>query len=119
MEWVSLFVAGLVLVLIAAPVVLLLGTFLVLLPLSLLAPPAPALARASFTCPVTRQPVIAAFVTRAGASRPADVVACSMFTDGVRCAKGCLGSAHTSWTPSSAVARYALLADGEALREAA
>jgi len=118
MEWVSLIVAGVVFALILTPVVLLLTTFLVLVPLSLLAPAAPSLARTSFACPVSRRKVTATFLTRPGEAKPADVVACSMFSDGVHCAKGCLHEAHTSWTPSPALARYALLAGGEALREA-
>ncbi len=119
MEWVSLIVAGVALLLVAAPVVLLLGTFLVLVPMALLAPSTPMLARSSFECPFSKRRVTAAFLTRAGEAAPADVVSCSMFTDGVRCGKGCLGLAHASERPSLAMARYALLADGEAMRDAA
>ena len=118
MEWVSLIVASVMLVLIASPVLFLVVTFFVLVPLALLAPAVSALGRTSFTCPVTRRHVTATFLTKAGKETPSDVVACSMFPDGVRCAKSCLCEAHTSWTPSPAVARYALLSGGEALRDA-
>lgn len=118
MELVSLLVAGVVFALIAAPAILLLTTFLLLVPMALLAPAAPVLARTSFVCPVSRHDVTATFLTEPGAAAPTDVVACSTFPNGVRCAKSCLGEAHASWTPSPVIARYALLAGGEARREA-
>ncbi len=111
-------VAGVVFALIAAPVLLLLTTLLLLVPLALLTPRAPMLARTSFACPVSGRKVTATFLTQPGAAAPADVVACSAFPGGVRCAKSCLREARTSWTPSPVVARYALLAGGEARREA-
>lgn len=111
-------VAGVVFALIAAPVVLLLTTLLLLVPLALLAPRAPMLARTSFACPVSRRDVTATFLTEPGAAAPTDVVACSTFPNGVRCAKSCLRDARASWTASPMVARYALLAGGETRREA-
>jgi len=119
MEWISLALAGVVLVLIATPVVLLLATVFVLVPLALVAPAAPAVARTAFSCPVTRRNVTAAFLTRPGEAEPADILACSLFPDGVRCEKACLRAARTSWTPSTSMARFALLAGGESVRDAA
>lgn len=119
MDWLYLLVAGMVLVLVLAPVVLLLGTLFVLVPLAHLAPAPPTVARASFDCPFSERRVSVAFLTTPGADRPSDVVSCSLFDDGVRCHKGCLELTQAAWRPSALCARYALLADGEAHREAA
>lgn len=116
MEWLSMIVAGVMLVLVAAPAVLLLGTVFVLVPMALLAPPPPMVARTSFDCPFSGQKVNVAFLASPRAEHPADVVSCSMFTDGVRCKKGCLAMAESAWAPSPMVPRFALLSGGEALR---
>jgi hypothetical protein len=57
-----------------------------------------------------------AFLAAPDAERPTDVVSCSMFSDGVRCAKGCLALGESAWAPSAMVPRVALLAGGEAAR---
>jgi hypothetical protein len=120
MEWIGLLVTGLMLVLLAAPAVLLLGTFFVLIPLAHLAPRAPMLARASFDCEFSHHHARATFVSAPGAERPADVLDCSVFPDGrVRCKKACLGTAAVSWRPSPMVPPFALIADGVTLRDVA
>ena len=74
-------------------------------------------ARASFDCPVSRRRVSVAFLTSPAAPGASDVLACSLFSDGgVRCEKGCLDLAQSVWRERPVVARYALLADGEAYR---
>lgn len=106
-----------VLVVVLTPIVL----FFLLVALAHLMPSPPVVARTSFTCPVTRRRVTVAFLTTDGNSRPVDVVSCSLFPNPERvcCAKACLESASTIWTPSPMTARYALLAGGETYREGA
>ncbi|HTO11207.1 MAG TPA: hypothetical protein VMQ51_06520 [Candidatus Binatia bacterium] len=110
-------VGGVFLVVLLAPVLLLFLTLFVLVPLAHLLPPPASIARSSFTCPVTRRRVSAAFLTEGGAGQPTDVTACSIFGGGeVRCAKGCLALGRVGWAPSPMVPRYALLSDGVAHR---
>ena len=112
-------VGGVLLVLLLAPVLMLLVTVFVLVPLAHFFGPPASIARASFTCPVTRRRVSAAFLTEGGAGQPSDVTACSIFGGGeVRCAKRCLGLGRVGWAPSPMAPRYALLADGTTLRGA-
>ena len=117
MEWLVTILTGLVLVIVLAPVVSLLGTLFVLVPLAHLAPHPEMLARASFVCPFSKRRVNVAFLTSPASPTPSDVVSCSLFHDGnPSCAKGCLGLAESAWAGRPVVARYALLADGEAYR---
>ena len=110
-------VGGVLLVLLLSPVLMLLLTFFVLVPLAHLVGPSRTLARASFTCPFSKRAVSATFLTEGTTRRPVDVTACSLFAGGeVRCAKGCLGLGQVGWTPSPMVPRFALLADGTATR---
>jgi hypothetical protein len=118
MELIGTLLTGFVFVLVIAPVALLVLTFFVLVPLAHLVPRPAMVGRATFTCPVSRQPVRASFLTAPGAEHPADVLGCSMFADGrVRCQKGCLGFVASSWRPSPMVPPFSLLADGVTLRE--
>lgn len=110
-------VSGLGLLIVLSPLLMLLLTAFVLVPLAHLSPRAAAVARASFKCPVTKRRVSAAFVTAPGAEHPSDVLTCSAFPGGaVTCAKGCLEHADTAWEPSPMTPRYALIADGTAVR---
>ena len=95
--------------------------FFLLVALAHFMPSPPVVARTSFPCPVTRRRVTVAFLTTERASHPVDIVSCSAFPnpERVRCAKACLESASTLWTPSPMTARYALLAGGESYRKAA
>jgi hypothetical protein len=103
-----------------APVAMLLLTVFVLAPLAHLAPRAPMLARATFTCPVSKRAVNAAFLSEPGAEHPSDVASCSVFGhDPVRCKKGCLELAATGWAASAMTPRFSLVADGVALRDVA
>ena len=120
MEWLGTVLSGLVLAALLVPAALFLLTVFVLVPMAHLMSAPPTVSRTSFRCPVTRRRVNATFLTGAGATRPADVLECSIFPDGeVRCAKGCLDHAEARWAPSTAVARYALLANGEVGRDPA
>lgn len=109
---------GLALLVLLAPVISLLATVFILVPLAHLLPPPAMLARTSFECPYSRRRVNVAFLTSPSSAIPADVLSCSAFSDGrgVRCKKGCLDLAQTGWAPRPVLARYALLADGEACR---
>lgn len=117
MEWLGTILAGLALLFLLAPLLALLGTFFVLVPLAHLLPHPETIARASFDCPVSKRRVNVAFLTSPGSPTPADVLSCSLFADDrVRCEKGCLGVSTTVWGARPVVARYALLAGGEAYR---
>ncbi len=117
MEWFAMLLTGLGVLLVFGPVIMLLGTFFVLVPLAHLTTPPPMLAAASFDCPVTRRHVSATFETDAGSTHPSDVVECSLFTGEVRCKKACLESASTTWPATPMVPRYSLVSDGVAIRE--
>lgn len=110
-------VIALALVVLLSPLVMLLAGAVVLLPLAHLVPRAhPALAHVSLACPFrARRRASVDLLTVPGVERPLDVASCSIFDGGpVRCAKGCLGLFEAHATPPPIVARYALLADGEA-----
>ena len=117
MDWLIMIFAGVMLVVVVAPVGMLLLTFFVLVPLAHLMPQPSTLARTTLRCPVSKRTVNATFVTSPAAERPTDVVQCLLFADGrVRCGKGCLLHAAVGWAPSPMAARFALLADGGAPR---
>lgn len=100
------------------PAIALLLTVFVLVPLAHFLPQPAMVARASFDCPISHRGVSVAFLTSPASATPADVLSCSVFPDerGVRCQKGCLELAEARWMPRPVVARFALLADGEASR---
>lgn len=116
MDLIVMLLTGLALLVLLAPLISLLGTVFILVPLAHLAPAPPMVARTSFECPYSGRRVNVAFLTSPAAATPSDVLACSLFTDGVRCKKGCLALAETAWTPRPVVARFALIADGEVSR---
>jgi hypothetical protein len=118
MEWMMTLLTGLGLFVLLAPVLALLFTFLVLVPLAHMSPAATAVARRGFRCPVTKRRVRATFLTAPDVDRPLDVVECSEFDpEPVTCKKGCLTLATVKPAPSPMVPRYALLADGVAFRQ--
>ena len=117
MEWIVMVFAGLVLVVITAPIAMLLLTFFVLVPLAHLMPQSATLARARFDCPFSKETVNATFVTSPDRQGPTDVMACSVFGDGeVTCSKKCRALATTVWAPSPMVPRFALIAGDVAVR---
>jgi hypothetical protein len=118
MDLIVTFLAGLALLVLLAPVISLLATVFILVPLAHFLPQPPMVARTSFECPYSRRRANVAFLTEPPSETPSDVLSCSVFDDerGVRCKKGCLALAETAWTPRPVVARFALLADGEASR---
>jgi|SRR5215475_1316311 len=119
MGWLTTVATALGVLVLLAPVIALVLTVLVLVPLAHLAPAATALARRGFRCPVTKRRVRATFLTASGVDRPLDVLECSEFDPRpVGCAKACLATAATRPAPSLMVPRYALLADGLAARDA-
>jgi hypothetical protein len=116
MEWLVTLGTGLVLLVLLAPVLTLLVTIFVLVPLAHLHAAPAMLGRASFSCPVTRRNVNATFETQPGFVHPTDVLTCSLFGDRpVTCAKGCLAHADAHEAPPFLFARYALLAGDESL----
>ena len=118
MEWLVTILTGLALLILLAPLLSLLVTFFVLVPLAHFLPQPSMVSRASFDCPFSKRWVNVALLTSPESPAPSDVLSCSLFSDerGVRCKKGCLGLAATGWTRRLVVARYALIADGEAFR---
>ena len=119
MEWVGTGFSWIVFAIVLAPVAMLLLTCFVLVPLAHLNPPAATLSRTRFFCPFWRRDVNVTFLNKPGEAAPADVAACSRFADpeDVRCEKKCLAMMQTRVVPSPMVARFALLAEGEANRE--
>lgn len=78
----------------------------------------PIISRASFNCPFSKQRASVEFLTPTGSEKTTDVLSCSVFSQPyeIRCKKGCLELATAGWSPPLTVPRYALLADGIALR---
>jgi len=116
MDWILTILTGLALLVLTAPLLMLAVTVFVLVPLAHLAPRPTMIARKTFDCPFSRQRATVEFLTSPDATQPRDVHACSVFPDGVTCAKGCRHLAAARWAPSPAVPRYALIADGTAYR---
>ena len=118
MEWLVGLGTGIVLLVLLAPVLTLIVTVFVLVPLAHLHASPPMLGRTSFSCPVTHRDVSATFETEPGFAHPSDVLTCSLFGDKpVTCAKGCLGHVDAHEAPPFMFARYALLSGEETLRE--
>lgn len=118
MDWLITFVTVLALLVVLSPLLMLLVTVFVLVPLAHLAPRPTMIARNTFDCPFSKRRATAAFLASPGVDRPIDVLACSVFADGrIRCKKGCLALAATGWTPSpTTVPRYAMIAGGTSYR---
>lgn len=118
MDLIVMLVTGLALLVLLAPLISLLATVFILVPLAHFLPPPAMVARTSFECPYSRRKMNVAFLTEPSSETPSDVLACSVFPDegGVRCKKMCRELAATGWAPRPVVARFALLADGEASR---
>lgn len=117
MDWIFTVLTALGVVVLLSPLLMLLVTAFVLVPLAHLLPRAhPGLARLSLTCPLEKRSARVDFLTVPGANRPLDVVSCSVFDRGpVRCEKQCLGLVDVHATPPLILARFALLDGGEAL----
>ena len=117
MDWVISVVAGVVLLVLFSPLLMLGLTVFVLAPLAHLARRPAMVGRSTFDCPFTRRRVNVEFLTSPDAVRPTDVRACSMFPDGrIGCGKGCRDLSETAWTPSPATPRFALIAGDTAYR---
>ena len=118
MDLIATVLTGLALLVLLAPLASFLATVFILVPLAHFLPPPSMVARTSFDCPFSKRKVSVAFLTSPASATPSDVLSCSLFADGrgIRCKKGCLELAQTGWTPRPVVARFALLADGEACR---
>ena len=78
----------------------------------------PIISRASFNCPFSKRRANVEFLTPTGSEKTTDVLSCSVFSQPyeIHCKKGCLDLATAGWSPPLTVPRYALLADGVALR---
>lgn len=120
MEWVPPVLLLLGFFIVAVPVALYFGT-VALLWASSLVTEGFALSRTRFRCPFTKQRVTAEFLTETGSDHPSDVVSCSAFApaDHVRCRKACLGLAEAHSVATALLPRYSLIAGGTAYRAAA
>jgi hypothetical protein len=117
MDWIFTLVTALALLMLVSPILMLLATVFILVPLAHLAPRPMMLARSSFDCPFSKRRANVEFVTHPEADRPTDVARCSVFSDGgVRCKKGCLALAEAAWAPTPMASRFALIAGGTAYR---
>jgi hypothetical protein len=110
----------LALLIVAVPVGLYFGAFLVLGVWNLFAPES-AQARVSFYCPFSKRQVAVDFLTESGAGQPSDVLCCSAFPrpDQVRCKKDCLALAESRWVSTPMLPRFSLIAGGTAYRPTA
>jgi hypothetical protein len=117
MDWLISVVTALALLLLFSPLLMLGVTVFVLAPLAHLAGRPAMIGRRTFECPFSRRRATVEFLTSPEATRPSDVRACSVFPDGrIRCEKGCRDLSETTWAPSPAVPRYALIAGDTAYR---
>ena len=120
MEWVAPLLLLLGFFVVAVPIGVYFGAFALLWASSLVSPGS-ALSRTGFYCPFTKQRVTAEFLTEAGSEQPSDVLSCSAFAKPyhVRCAKACLGLAETHSVSTALLPRYSLIAGGTAYRVSA
>jgi len=118
MEWLGTVVASLVLILLVVPLIIAVGSVVLLGAAGWAFSGSPSVARTGFYCPSSKRRVTAAFLTRPGTTQPADVVSCSRFFDheDIRCEKGCLDLVEAGWTASPLTPRYALLSGDVAQR---
>lgn len=107
-------VAGVVVLLLIGPLVLIGAGGLLFLVAGVLAG-TPRRIRETFLCPVTKRVVTADFLVAEGAANPAEVALCTAFPDPERitCKKPCRESAEVRWGLSRGVfPRWALTAGG-------
>jgi len=117
MDWLLMIPVALAALIVFGPLVAILTTLFILVPLSLLAPLPSMVARASFDCPFSRKKVSVAFLTTPTSGAPTDVLSCSLYAaGGIRCKKDCMRLGETGWTPSPVLPRYSLIADGVSFR---
>jgi hypothetical protein len=117
MDWVISAVAGSMLLVLFLPLLMLGLTVLVLAPLAHLARRPAMIGRSTFDCPFSRRRVSVEFLTSPDSVRPTEVRACSMFPDGrIGCGQGCCDLSGTTWAPSPATPRFALIAGDTAYR---
>jgi hypothetical protein len=118
MEWALPLVFVAVALVVVLPLALLLAAVALLGFVGHFAAGRPIISRASFNCPVSKRRANVEFLTPTGSEKTTDVLSCSVFAEpyNVRCEKGCIGLATAGWSPPLTVPRYALLADGVALR---
>lgn len=117
MDWVISVVAGMVLLVLVSPLLMLGLTVFVLAPLAHLARRPAMIGRSTFDCPFSKRRVSVEFLTSPESLRPTEVRACSVFPDGhIGCEQGCCDLSATSWAPSPATPRFALIAGDTAYR---
>jgi len=121
MEWMGSLVAAFVVLLLVVPVVLAVGSVVLLGAAGWVSYRSPSVGRAAFQCPFSKRQVTAAFLTPPGSEQPSDVVSCSQFKNerAVTCEKGCLDLVATGWSASPMEPRYALLSGDVAYRPVA
>jgi len=118
MEWALPLVFVAVALVVVLPLALLLVTVALLGFAGHFGPGWPVISRATFNCPFSKRRASVEFLTPTGSEKTTDVLSCSVFSQPyeIRCKKDCLELATAGWSPPLTVPRYALLADGIALR---
>jgi hypothetical protein len=118
MEWALPLVFALVVLVFVVPLALLLAAVALLGFAGHFGLGRPVISRATFNCPFSKRQASVEFLTPSDSDETADVLSCSVFSKphDVRCKKGCVELATAGWSPPLTVPRYALLADGVALR---
>jgi hypothetical protein len=118
MEWALPLVFVAVALVVVLPLALLLAAVALLGFAGHLGPGWPVISRATFNCPFSKRRASVEFLTPTDSEKTTDVLSCSVFAEPyhVRCKKGCLDLATAGWSPPLTVPRYALLAEGVALR---
>jgi len=118
MEWALPLVFVAVALVVVLPLALLLAAVALLGFAGHFGPGWPVISRATFNCPFSKRRASVEFLTPTGSEKTTDVLSCSVFLQPyeIRCKKGCLRLATAGWSPPLTVPRYALLADGIALR---
>jgi hypothetical protein len=118
MEWLFSLAGIAVGVLLLAPPVVVGGLFLTLLAIGLFGPASRTVSHRGFDCPFSKKKARVEFLGIQGDEQPADVTACSVFSDPrrVTCEKRCLGLAQVRTAAVPLMPRFALLSDGVAYR---
>ena len=121
MEWAFPLVFALVVLVVVLPFALLLAAVALMGFAGHFGPGRPIISRVTFDCPFSKRQASVEFLTAFGSDQTTDVLSCSVFADPrrVRCKKDCVKLAVAGWSPPLTMPRYALLADGVALRPVA
>jgi hypothetical protein len=117
-EWLFSLAGLAVGLLLLAPPLVLAGLFFTLVGIGLFGPMGRQVSHLGFDCPFSKRKARVELLGVQGDEQPADVLACSVFSDPhrVTCEKRCLGLAQVRTAAVPLMPRFSLLADGVAYR---